>query len=115
MLDAGVCGFMLKDCAFRELTDAIKSVMLGGIYLSSGIEGLESLHGLGAEMPKLTKRQEEILGLITQGMSSKQIAQHLRLTRNTVESHRKAIKQKLGIRSTAELTKYAIRRAITRS
>ncbi len=119
-LKAGVSGFLLKDCAFMELTEAIRMVMSGGSYMSKGIATMildesswDSQKVAKSSEPVLTRRQGEILGHIADGRSAKQIAECLGLSFNTVETHRKQIKKKLNIHSTAELTKYAIREGIT--
>jgi DNA-binding NarL/FixJ family response regulator len=120
MLKAGASGYMLKECLFDELVEAIRIVLKGGIYLSPRITGVvvdDYVKRLSEkyqpEAPDLTERQREVLQLLTEGMSTKQIALQLHISTKTVESNRRNIMDKLGIHSVAELTKYAIREGLT--
>lgn len=121
MLGAGAVGYVLKDCAFDELAEAIRQVAGGGSYLSAEIEGVvlrdyvERLSGEGGEsaFSVLTDREREVLQLVAEGHTTKQIAEDLHVSVKTVESHRQNIMDKLEIRSIAELTKYAIREGLT--
>ncbi len=120
MLKAGVCGYLLKDCAFEELQTAIKTVMSGKIYLCPPIAGIvvkDIVHGASdkgnSAFSMLTSRQREVLQLMAEGKSTKEIAQLLHVSVKTVETHRQQIMSKLNIYSVAELTKYAIREGLT--
>jgi len=121
MLGAGAAGYVLKDCAFEELADAIRRVATGGSYLSPEIEGVvlrdyvERLSGEGgaSAFSVLTDREREVLQLVAEGHTTKQIADTLHVSVKTIESHRQNIMDKLEIRSIAELTKYAIREGLT--
>lgn len=120
MLKAGASGYLLKDSAFEELVTAIHTVMAGQPYLSPKITDIvvkEYLHNLPKNDSNvfniLTGREREVLQLLAEGKSTKQIAQTLNLSVKTVETHRQQIMDKLQIRSVAELTKYAIREGIT--
>jgi DNA-binding NarL/FixJ family response regulator len=121
MLGAGAAGYVLKDCAFDELSDAIRRVATSGSYLSPEIEGVvlrdyvERLSGEGGDsaFSVLTDREREVLQLVAEGHTTKQIADSLHVSVKTVESHRQNIMDKLEIRSIAELTKYAIREGLT--
>jgi DNA-binding NarL/FixJ family response regulator len=120
ILDAGASGYLLKDAAFEELSVAIKSVLKGQIYLSPAIAGVVVERSLGRFQPKarsplakLSKREQEVLQLIAEGKSTKEIAATLYVSVKTVEGHRKQIMDKLAIYSVAELTKYAIREGVT--
>ncbi len=121
MLGAGASGYVLKDCAFDELAEAIRQVANGGSYLSPEIEGVvlrdyvERLSGEGGEsaFSVLTDREREVLQLVAEGHTTKQIASNLHVSVKTIESHRQNIMDKLEIRSIAELTKYAIREGLT--
>ncbi|MGI5819740.1 MAG: response regulator [Armatimonadota bacterium] len=121
MLGAGAAGYVLKDCAFDELADAIRRVSVGKSYLSPEIESVvlqdyvERLSGEGGEsaFSVLTDREREVLQLVAEGHTTKQIASDLHVSIKTVESHRQNIMDKLEIRSIAELTKYAIREGLT--
>lgn len=121
MLGAGASGYVLKDCAFDELADAIRRIASGSSYLSPEIEGVvlrdyvERLSGQGGDsaFSVLTDREREVLQLVAEGHTTKQIAGDLHVSVKTVESHRQNIMDKLEIRSIAELTKYAIREGLT--
>lgn len=120
MLQAGVSGYLLKDCAFEELALAIQTVMDGKIYLSPGVTGVvveDYKHQLAsadvAEAPVLTPREREVLQLLAEGRSTKETAGLLGVSVKTVETHRKQIMDKLDLHSVAELTKYALREGIT--
>ena len=120
MLKAGASGYILKECLFDELLDAIKTVKKGGIYLSPMITGVvvddyvKRLSGqYQPESPTLSAREREVLQLLAEGKSTKDIALHLHVSAKTVESNRRNIMDKLGIHSVAELTKYAVREGLT--
>lgn len=120
MLKAGASGYLLKASAFEELATAVQTVMAGNIYLSPRVTGvvIEDYVGkLAAEGPTLegvlTAREREVLQLLAEGRSSKEIASRLHVSEKTVHTHRQHIMEKLDIHSIAELTKYAIREGIT--
>jgi DNA-binding NarL/FixJ family response regulator len=120
MLKSGASGYLLKDCAFEELARAIHVVVDGKTYLSPAISGVvvdEYLHHLTkTESPGskvLTDREREVLQLIAEGNSTKQVALKLHISVKTVETHRRQIMSKLNIHTIAELTKYAIRQGLT--
>jgi DNA-binding NarL/FixJ family response regulator len=120
MIQAGASGYLLKDCAFEELVTAIQAVMQGDTYLSPGIAGIvvqDYLTKLTTDRSSadtvLTAREREVLQLIAEGNSTKEIAARLSVSVKTVETHRRQIMEKLGIFSIAELTKYAIREGLT--
>lgn len=120
MLKAGASGYLLKDCAFEELTRAIRVVLAHKTYLSPGVTDiLVKDCKLGAPMNEvsafalLTPREREVLQLMAEGKSTAKIADQLHVSVKTVESHRQQIMQKLNLRSVAELTKYAIREGLT--
>jgi RNA polymerase sigma factor (sigma-70 family) len=120
MFRAGVAGYLLKDCAADELIHCIHVIRSRRIWLSPGISGLviqELLHptrddvlAAGAE---LSDREREVLQMIAEGRSTKEIADHLHISVKTVESHRKNIMEKLDLYTVAELTKYAVRQGLT--
>ncbi len=119
MLEAGASGYLLKDCAFDELANAIRHVAAGNTYLSPRIADVvvkEYLHKstdpVSAAGSVLTAREREIIQLIAEGMSAKEIASHLNVSVKTVETHRRNIMEKLDTRSIAELTKYAVREGL---
>ena len=120
MIQAGASGYLLKDCAFEELVSAIQAVIQGDTYLSPGIAGIvvqDYLTKLTTDRSSadtvLTNREREVLQLIAEGNSTKEIAARLTVSVKTVETHRRQIMEKLGIFSIAELTKYAIREGLT--
>lgn len=120
MLKAGASGYLLKDSAFEELASAIKTVMAGQPYLSPKItdvvikEYIVSLpKNEESVFTKITPREREVLQLIAEGKTTKQIAAFLNVSVKTIETHRQQIMEKLDIHSIAELTKYAIREGLT--
>ncbi len=120
MLQAGARGYILKDCAAEELTRAIRTVMADQVYVSPGVTGTivnDYVRQMSAspdsETATLTHREREVLQMLAEGGSTAHIASELHLSVKTVETHRKRIMDKLGLRSIAELTKYAIREGIT--
>ncbi len=120
MLNAGAMGYLLKDCAFEELTHAIRTVIDNRTYLSPGIAGIvieDYIRNLPlnrySASTVLTSREREVLQLIAEGMTTKQIAARLNVSTKTIETHRRQIMDKLNIHSIAELTKFAIREGLT--
>lgn len=120
MLSAGASGYLHKDCAFEELVEAIRAVAAGRTYLSPGIVDIvvkDYFHHLGkigsSDLPILTSREREVLQLLAEGSTVKEISLHLSLSVKTIETHRQQIMNKLNIHSTAKLTKYAIREGLT--
>ncbi|MCX5635144.1 MAG: response regulator transcription factor [Planctomycetota bacterium] len=120
MLKSGACGYLLKDCAFEELARAIRAVVDGKTYLSPAISMVvvdDYLHHLSkTDSPTgqiLTNREREVLQLMAEGKSTKQIALKLHISVKTVETHRRQMMDKLDIHTVAELTKYAIRKGLT--
>ena len=109
-LRAGASGYILKKSAVSELSEAIHAAMAGRMYVTPEIAARLGQHG-GAHKPpspELTPRQREVLQLIAEGQSAKEIAAQLSISVKTSEFHRAAILQKLGLRSTAELIRYAL-------
>ena len=120
MFKAGARGYLLKDCAFEELIRAIQAVAGDQTYLSPAIAGVvveEFINGQtkqeGTTHPLLTAREREVLQLIAEGQTTKQIAASLQVSVKTVETHRRQIMAKLRLNSVAELTRYAIREGLT--
>ncbi|MHC4753848.1 MAG: response regulator [Planctomycetota bacterium] len=120
MLKSGASGYLLKDCAFEELANAIRVVYEGKKYLSPGISGLvvdgyvyNILNPKPAASDILSDREREVLQLIAEGQSTKGIALKLHISAKTVETHRRQIMNKLDIFNVADLTKYAIRKGLT--
>jgi two-component system NarL family response regulator len=113
MLRAGTNAFVAKSAAGLDLVRAIRAVMSGQTYLCPEIAGaVVSSMNQGAASPRLGRREEEVLRLVAQGERSSGIAGRLNLSVATVEVHRRNIMRKLGLRSVAELTRYAVREGI---
>ena len=120
MLASGAKGYLLKDCAGEELSKAIKIVNEDNTYISQDItntviEGYAEIQDITTTRIKasLTNREKEILQLLTEGASTKQIAAELYISVKTVEAHRANLMGKLNIHNLPELTKYAIRNGYT--
>lgn len=118
-LRAGACGYMLKDSAAAELQLAIEAVLAGKTYLSpsisrSVIDGYLHRTGSGKKtgVEQLTPRQREVLQLIAEGNSTKEIAAHLNLSAKTVETHRAQLMERLAIYDVAGLVRFAIREGL---
>ncbi|KLN59495.1 LuxR family transcriptional regulator [Kiloniella spongiae] len=111
----GARGYVLKDVPSQEVVAAIEAVHLGGTYFSSGVSKiLMSYQDNDVEGP-LTTREQTILLLLAEGKSNKHVALELDISVRTVETHRKNIKRKLDINSTAGLTRYAIENGLLSS
>lgn len=121
MVKAGVSGYMLKECVFDDLVHAIKVIVAGQSYLSPQIaaivlEGItkDGVFGIVAGNSKtLTPRENQILQLLTEGKSAKQIALQLGLSIKTIEAMRRQVMEKTEVDNLADLTKYAIREGLT--
>jgi DNA-binding NarL/FixJ family response regulator len=118
-LEAGASGFVLKHSAASELVTAIQEALKGGKYITPQIAGdlLDSLRrGItaGAEpSDELTPRQREVLQLVAEGRSAKEIAAALHISRRTAEFHKARLMETLGVRTTAELIQYALRTGVS--
>lgn len=120
MFQAGSSAYLLKDCAYDELAKAIRIVTLGRNYLSGQITAVVMSDYISRRdedeadaYRQLTDREREVLQLLAEGASTKEIASELIVSVKTIETHRKNIMTKLSLGSVAELTKYAIREGIT--
>jgi DNA-binding NarL/FixJ family response regulator len=115
-LDAGGIGYVLKSAAREELLEAVDSVLKGRIYVTPGLssEHLERFQdpSRAAVTLRLSARERETLQLIAEGKAAKEIAFVLNISAKTVAFHRENIKRKLGLRTTAELTKHAIEQGL---
>ncbi|KIC44098.1 MAG: response regulator [Ruegeria sp.] len=110
-LSHGARGYVLKDVPTDEIKQAIDAVMRGEKYLCTGASGsLEPKEDDAREA--LTGREQTILLELAQGKSNKEVAKTLEISVRTVETHRKNIKRKLGISSTAGLTRYAMEHGV---
>jgi DNA-binding NarL/FixJ family response regulator len=121
VLQAGASAYLLKESAFEELSTALNAARKGEMYLSPGITEAGALRTeAGKPIPaailqseRLTKRELQVLQLIAEGTKTKEIAARLTVSVKTIETHRKQIMEKLGIRSIAGLTKFCIREGLT--
>ncbi len=119
-LGAGASGYMLKDSASHELISAIRSVYRGDTYLSPGVSKkivtgyLQRTKRPEPKTPyeQLTVREREILRLLAEGHSAKEVSRLLNIQPKTVDAHRSNLMKKLGLHSRTDLIKYAIRRKI---
>ena len=117
---AGASGYLLKDSTSTELIEALRTVYRGRNYISQKISDvvLQEISDIKKDSEKigveaLTNRESEILQLISEGNSTKKVAEVLFISPKTVESHRANIMDKLNIHNLPELTKYAIRTGLT--
>lgn len=115
-LRVGAAGYVLKSAADRDLVDACRAALRGDSFLYPGAESTlvrEYLARLrrGERLPSavLTPREDEVVKLIAEGHSTREIARLLTISPKTVERHRENILQKLGMRDRTELTRYAVR------
>ncbi|MFK0688903.1 response regulator [Mesorhizobium sp. IMUNJ 23033] len=104
----GASGYILKDVSTDEIVAAIETVAGGGTYFSSGVADVLMERGGQDQVDPLTPRERDILGLIVAGQSNREIAEALGITSATAETHRKNLKKKLGIATTAGLIRYAL-------
>jgi DNA-binding NarL/FixJ family response regulator len=119
-LSAGAGGYILKDCASEELVRAIRTVAGNETYLSPKVAGLivkdylkRAPESTAPTVSLPSSREREVLQLIAEGKSTKEIAFTLGVSVKTVETHRQQIMKKLNLHSVAELTRYAIREGLT--
>lgn len=120
MLAAGASGYLLKDCAFEELADAVRTVHSNQVFLSKMITSIvvedyvrQLANGKESYVSVLSVREKEVLQLVAEGQNTKEIASRLDVSVKTVETHRQRIMAKLDLHSVAELTQYAIREGLT--
>lgn len=120
-LRSGASGYLLKDATPSELELAVRSVVRGETYLSPRVSSLVVEEFLRVEptsrspLDALTPRQREILQLIAEGRTTKQIAAHLGVSVKTVETHRAQLMERLGIRDLAGLVRFAVRAGLVDS
>ncbi len=112
---AGATGFVLKRCAVSELVTAIRQVLAGHTYVTPLVanRAVEAARVCAQPGPSLTSRQREVLQLVAEGCTAKEIANVLKLSVKTAVFHKMAIMDKLGLRTTAELTRYALEHGIS--
>src|SRR2546428_716992 len=117
---AGAAGYLLKDVSRDELIDAIKQISTGGAFIDPQmLKGmLSDLKPTAPAPPQargLTKREREILALVAEGMSNREIAERLVLSPETVKSHVAAILEKLGVSDRTQAAIYAVRHGLVQS
>lgn len=117
---AGASGYVLKDCAFEQLANAIRVVAANQTYLCPGVADVlikdyvdQQRDDAPSVFSVLTVREREVLQLLAEGQATREIADRLHVSVKTVETHRQNIMQKLNIHNVAGLTKYAIREGLT--
>lgn len=116
--ELGASGYLLKHSAVEELKTALSAALMGRVYITPRIAAdvlAARAHGRDESTDSgdpLTPRQREVLQLLAEGASNKQIAVTLGVSIKTVEHHKHNIRQKLGLETTAELTRYAIKRGL---
>lgn len=120
MLEAGATGYLVKDCSMNELSEAIKVVADGKTYLSPDIAAVVVDGFLDSgnvrdtlSAASLTPREREVVQLIAEGNTTKEIAAQLHVSDKTIETHRRQMMIKLKLSSIAELTKFAVREGLT--
>lgn len=120
MFKVGAMGYLLKDCDYDELARAVRTVAEGKTYLSPSVSGTVVDKMIGQEegnpsnvFQVLTPREREVLQLMAEGNTTKQIGLLLHISPKTVEAHRLRIMNKLEIDNVAQLTKYAIQEGLT--
>ena len=118
ILQSGARGYVLKSASSEELVNAIETVNAGGAFFSPEIARLAlnrfiQENGDGPDLAELTNREREVLILVAEGLSNKDIANRLGVGVRTVETHRERIMRKLAIHSVAGLTRFAIAKGLT--
>ena len=120
MFRAGASAYLLKACDFSELVRAIRTVVDGKTYVSPSIsDGFVNEMMYATEKPEptafslLTHREREVLQLVTEGRTTREMASRLHISPKTVEAQRLRMMNKLGIGNVAKLTKYAIQEGLT--
>jgi DNA-binding NarL/FixJ family response regulator len=121
MVRAGVSGYMLKECAFEDLINAIKTLVAGQSYFSPQVASIvlngiakDGFQFIDCDRVMFTLRESQVLRLLTGGESAKQIAAEVGLSVKTVESIRRHIMEKAAVNNLADLTKFAIREGLTK-
>jgi DNA-binding NarL/FixJ family response regulator len=112
-LEAGACAYVVKNAASRELVEAVRSAASHERYVSPSVAGELVAPASPHRQKALTPRERDVLRMLAQGLPSKLIASRLGISVRTVEGHRAAVMDKLGLRSVPELVKYAIAHHLT--
>ena len=114
MIENGASGYLIKSASAEEIAEAIDTVLKGKIYLSVSMEHIARPLSIipPDNLPALTKREKEILQLISEGLTNNQIAEKLFISPLTVDSHRKNLLTKLNVNNTASLIKLAVQNGL---
>ena len=115
LMEVGADGYLLKNSGKAELVNAIEKVNSGGKYFCNEVVKSnfnEKLYAMNSHQSALSPREKEVVQFIAKGFSSQQIAQVLGLSPHTVDSHRKKILSKLGVKNSVEIAKYALKKGI---
>jgi len=120
LLKAGVSGYVLKKSAGSELANAIRAVHRGGLVLDPEVartameEAGPAVAGSGDVYDSLTDREKQVLKLVAEGKSNKEVAEILGISVKTAMSHREHVMEKLGVHNRTELVRFAIRKGVIR-
>jgi DNA-binding NarL/FixJ family response regulator len=121
MFKAGASGYLLKNSPFEMLLEAVKTVASGKTYISPSVGDMILKDYIGkpgeeeSAFSVLSQREREVLQLLAEGKTTKQVGRRLHISPKTVEAHRLKIMEKLGIDNIAQLTKYAIQEGLTQA
>lgn len=116
MMESGASGYLLKNASGQELSNAVKKVYSGQVYLSFEASMTVKSHQQNQEQhPLLTRREKEILSLISEGYTNPKIAEKLFVSVNTVDTHRKNLLAKFNVSNTATLIKMAVQAGLIHS
>lgn len=108
--EAGASGYILKDNSFEEMVTAVRTVVCGGTFVTPSIrEKMQKMKRDGQSAVQLSKREREVITLIALGKSSKEIARVMEISPRTVDTYRKRLMDKLGLKNLAEVVRYAVR------
>ncbi|NVB84579.1 MAG: response regulator transcription factor [Kofleriaceae bacterium] len=120
MLEAGASGYLAKDAPFDEVARALRAVAAGHVYLAPAIAGVvvenvarRTSPVVASTAPDLSQREREVLQLLAEGCTARQVARQLHIGIKTVETHRRNMLRKLQLDNIADLVRYAIREGIT--
>lgn len=114
MIENGASGYLIKSASAEEIAEAINTVQEGKIYLSLSMEHMARPLSVfpSDTLPALTKREKEVLQLISEGLTNNQVAEKLFISPLTVDSHRKNLLTKLNVNNTASLIKLAVQHGL---
>ena len=119
LLSAGANGYIMKEATADQLLSALRQVLAGELYVSEHVKSrmMEQVAVGGRKQPedrieRLSNRELEILGLLGQGKTTREVAESLNLSGKTIDTHRQRIKNKLGLQTSAQVTQFAIHRQL---